>query len=82
MGMGGYGAPPYQAQQQQLSGGTSNGAAPGTDLFAGNKNSLAPKSDHLGAKKDSTFDFVGVRILHAAYCPWLRKVYHVCAVTV
>ena len=60
MGMGGFGAPLYQTQQQQPFGGLSNGAGLGS-APSGNRTTAASKSDHLGAKKDSTFDFVGVR---------------------
>lgn len=57
--MGGFGPPFYQAQQQHPVGGLSNGAGLGS-VPPGNR-STAAKTDYLGAKKDSTFDFVGVR---------------------
>lgn len=61
MGVGGYGAPLYHAQQQQQFGGPPNGAAVGSDIFISSKPPSAPRAELLGAKKDPTFDFVGVR---------------------
>ncbi|BDA40999.1 probable AP-4 complex accessory subunit Tepsin at N-terminal half [Coccomyxa sp. Obi] len=62
MGMGGFGAPAHQTRQQQSFSGLSNGAALGSDVSSGNRTTAAPKSDHLGAKKDAAFDFVGDHI--------------------
>lgn len=63
MGVGGYGGVPfYQGQQQQPFLGMSNGAPAGPAAFPNNKSSQASKPDQLAAKKESTFDFVGVSI--------------------
>jgi len=70
MGMGGYGGAPIdQGQQQQPFVGMSNGAPAGPAAFPTYKGSLASKPDQLAAKKESTFDFVGVSI---------KLLYHTC----
>ncbi|CAL8466715.1 g6251 [Coccomyxa elongata] len=61
MGMGGFGAPVYQTQQQQPFSGLSNGAGLGC-VPSGNRTTAASRNDQQGAKKDSTFDFVGDHI--------------------